>query len=205
MKLTVLIPVFNTKSHQLLESVYCIMNQDDGIKHDVIIIDDGSTSTDTLQSLMLISQIYDVKIIYLPKNSGTSIALNEGHSHVKTEYVAIMGSDDVCSLSRFRLQTAYLAENKDVDVLGTNLFSFKDNDIQRKSIFTSRHEEIPDTSKSWVVNHGTVIYRNSAVLEIGGYDVNFKRGQDVNLWKRMIEAGYVFRNLPQVLYGWRRR
>ena len=65
------------------------------------------------------------------------------------------------------------------------------------------HKHIP-IREDWPVNHGTVIYRNSAVMAVGGYNVTYKRGQDVELWKRMRANGSVFRNIEQVLYSYRR-
>lgn len=205
MKLTILIPIYNTAPHHLIEAVMSILDQDDGINHDIILIDDCSTANPTLDALEFAANLTDyIKLIRCPKNSGTSGALNLGHQHVKTEYVAIMGSDDISHPSRFRKQIEYLEANPETDVLGTNLFSFKNDDIYRRSIFTSSHEEKPNVEeRSWLVNHGTVIYRQSAVMEVGGYNPDFKRGQDVDLWKRM-RSKFIFRNVTEVLYAWRR-
>ena len=54
------------------------------------------------------------------------------------------------------------------------------------------------------MNHGTVIYKNQAVKDVGGYDIDKKRGQDVYLWKKMMEAGKKFHNVSDILYYWRR-
>lgn len=210
MKLTVLIPVYNTPANHLMEAVYSILKQDDGIKHDIVLINDASYEFETVTTLSHLSNMFNnIKVLTLPENSGTAHALNEGHKLVTTEYVAIMGSDDVSDITRFRKQTDFLTKNPDVDILGTNLFAFYDNDIFRKKAFTTSHiAENPDKNngnKNWFINHGTVIYKNSAVLEVGGYDVTKRRGQDVDLWMRMKNTGkYKFANIPEILYGWRR-
>lgn len=206
MKLTVLIPVYNTPPHHLLESVYSVLLQDDNVKHDIILIDDKSDRKDTKNSLAILeNNNSNIKLLFLDKNGGTSIALNEGHKLVKTEYVAIMGSDDVSDLSRLRKQVDYLKANPNVDVLGTNLFMFYDNDIRRKSYGTTTHEENPNITKDWFINHGTVIYKQKVVEEMNGYNPAYKRGQDVELWKRIKNTGrYTFANITECLYGWRR-
>lgn len=209
MKLTVLIPIYNTKPAALLESVYCILNQDCGMNaiHEIILIDDGSTNEETIDVISFLMKNHGCMVRIQKANGGTSSALNSGHAQVQTEYVAIMGSDDVCHKSRFRLQLDYLKKHPDTDVLGTNLFSFHNDDIRRKPIFTSTHREISvgaSGDKRWLVNHGTVVYRQSAVMSVGGYDEKVGRGQDVNLWGRMNEKGFKFRNVEQVLYAWRR-
>lgn len=207
MKLTVLIPVFNTKPDALLESVWSILRQDDGIKHQIILIDDASTDHLTKQAIdSFTNHRFEnpIKLLTLEENGGTSVALNKGHLIAETEFIAIQGSDDVSDRSRFRLQIEYLKKNPEVDVIGTNLFSFRDQDIKRTPIFVSNHKEKPVVKDSnWIVNHGTVIYRNEAVKNTGGYNPEFRRAQDVELWGRMLKKGYQFRNIVQPLYAWR--
>jgi hypothetical protein len=91
-------------------------------------------------------------------------------------------------------------------LLGTNLYAFYTDDIFRNKIFTSHHPEFVDSNekKGWIVNHATVIYKLDSVIKCGGYDEGFRRAQDIDLWKRMNKAGCIFRNIPDVLCGWRR-
>jgi glycosyltransferase involved in cell wall biosynthesis len=204
MKLTVLIPVYNTGAAHLIEAVNSIINQDDKWAHRIILVDDGSENPHTLRAEDFLCMFPCVEVHRLEKNQGTSVALNEGHKLVNTEFVAIMGSDDISHHSRFRKQIQYLKDHPEVDVVGTNLFSFNNSDLRRSSIFTSKHPEVPETEGNWVVNHGTVIYRNSAVLAAGGYNPNYRRAQDVELWGRMLKKGFCFRNITEVLYAWRK-
>jgi glycosyltransferase involved in cell wall biosynthesis len=207
MTLTVLIPVFNTKPHHLIESIMSIINQDDGEKHRIILIDDGSIDFETSQALALFERYGNIEVHH-KSNGGTSDALNFGHQLVKTEFVALQGSDDISHRSRFSKQIAYLKENRSIDVLSTNLFSYYDDDITRTAIWSSKMEEKVDKpyggTSNWFANHGTVIYRQEAVMNVGGYNVNFRRGQDTELWKRMKENGARFRCVQDKLYAWRR-
>lgn len=210
MKLTVLIPIYNTEPSALIESVYSIVGQDDGIKHEIILINDGSTKYSTKRAIdFLGAEFYDRLQVIDKPNGGTSDALNAGHALVKTEYVALQGSDDVSDRSRFRLQCEYLRANPNTDVLGTNLFAFYDDDITRAPIFITKarddNRQVTDSilAKDWWTNHGTVIYRNTAVLDSGGYTTQ-GRAQDVNLWRTMVNKGYTIKNITPILYGWRR-
>lgn len=209
MKLTVLIPIFNTKPDALLEAVYSILDQDDGTKHDIILIDDASDRAETREAINCLVNVRHeapITLLSLDQNSGTSVALNKGHELVRTDYVAIMGSDDVSDRSRFRKQINFLKDNPAVDVLGTNLFMFKDGDMRRTAYFTSSHSDRPkptSTHGHWIVNHGTVIYKNEKVKSVGGYNPALRRAQDIDLWSRMY-PNCSFRNLTEVLYAWRR-
>lgn len=206
MKLTVLIPVYNTPSQYLFEAVFSILNQSDKTQHTILLINDGSTNEDTLTGLRFLQENYNnITVVTLDNNYGTSVALNKGHELVKTEYVAIMGSDDISHRNRFFEQIHHLTAKEKVDVLGTNLFMFHNDDITRKSKHTTYHTEIPNLTRNWFINHGTVIYKQKAIEEMNGYNKDFKRGQDVELWTRMkLTGNYKFANVTDILYAWRR-
>lgn len=206
-KLSVLIPVYNTPKAFLLEAVRSVQKQNINIPYEILLVDDGSTKEDTQIALAYLDKQDGVSIHCLGTNMGTSAALNKGHELLTTEYIAIMGSDDISDPNRFKLQMDFIAKNPTIDVVGTNLFSFYDDDIRRTPIFTSSHKAFPtlkDSDYGWLVNHGTVIYKNKSVKDVGGYDLGYRRAQDVNLWKRMAQHGKKFANIPQVLYAWRR-
>jgi glycosyltransferase involved in cell wall biosynthesis len=203
---TVLIPVFNTDPAHLYEAVRSILNQTIDQKFKIVVVDDGSTQISTITAINALRSS-NIVIRRLDENGGTSVALNHGHACIDSEYIAIMGSDDISDRNRLASQVDFLKKRPDIDVLGTNLFSFKDNDIYRKPTWISKHAETPSlktSSYGFLVNHGTVMYKNKSVLDVGGYDVKFKRAQDVNLWSRMAKAGKKFANISPVLYAWRR-
>ena len=208
MKLTVLLGFYNTPPHALAEAVHCLKTQDDKAQHEIILLDDGSTSRATREQADLLVSNHGLKIHRLDRNKGLAVVLNEGLYLAETEYVALMG-DDVCAPNRLKLQADYLSAHPEVDVLGTQLYSFLDDDIHRRPLFVSDHPERPEPKKDsdnpfWIVNHATVVYKRSTILSVGGYDHTRRRGQDVDLWSRLYQRGATFRNLPQVLYGWRR-
>ena len=45
---------------------------------------------------------------------------------------------------------------------------------------------------------------HESVKKAGGYNLCYRRGQDVDLWKRMFNLGMKIHTLPNVLYAWRR-
>jgi glycosyltransferase EpsE len=206
--LTHLIPVFNTQAHHLLECIKSIVSQSDD---PILIVDDGSTSMETIAILSFLAAIYDqVKVHTIKVNKGTPTALNIGHSLIDTEYTALMGSSDIALSGKYKTQMDILKKNPKIDVLGTGLSAFKDSDPNRKPIFTFVHPNMPAPGylekhhQYFIVNHGTVIYRNAAVKAVGGYNEKYRRAQDVELWSRMWENKACFRNIEKVYYLWRR-
>ena len=207
-EITTLIPVYNTNPAHLYEAVNSILNQSWKGENTIIIIDDGSENDSTLNAIKELFHRDIISARGYDRNQGAAVALNEGHKLVETEYVAIHGSQDISHPDRFKKQIEFLEQNPEIDVLGTNLFSFFDEDIFRKPIFTSKHSGEINKSHSggstWFTNHGTVIYKQSSVIAAGGYNTAFRRAQDVELWGRMVKAGFKITNLTEVLYAWRK-
>lgn len=208
---SVLIPVYNTKPDELLEAVFSVINQKINQHYKIVIVDDGSDCMDTIGVLEYLKKagkrgFCEVVVHTLEHNQGTSKALNYGHSIISSEYVAIMGSDDISHPERFAMQTQFL-RGRNIDVLGTQLFSFYRDDMTRKPLFTSSHPLHPtltNTKDGWMVNHGTVFYKNETVKRFN-YNPEIGRAQDIDLWKRMGKDPNVkFVNLQQTLYAWRR-
>ena len=207
--LTVLIPVYNTNAPELIECVFSLSKKNQTIEqeYDIVLVDDCSTNLETIASLKFLETVLGCKVLKTPENLGTSGALNLGHEYITTEYIALSGSSDISNCERLKIQMDHLQRNPSIDVLGTNLYSFSDKDIYRKPMYTSNHaytRTLKDSDYGWLTNHGTVIYKNESVKKAGGYNLGYRRGQDVDLWKRMFNLGMKIHTLPNVLYAWRR-
>lgn len=205
---TVVIPVYNTHPAHLFECVYSVSQQTYKKDFPIMLIDDASDNIQTLRALKMLSQS-GFEVVTLETNQGTSGALNKAHELVETPYIALCGSQDIFDRNKLLVQTEYLSKNRHVSVLSTQLFSFWDDDINRTPIWTSSHKLIPNVMDNpgnpyFIANHGTVLYSNQHVKDAGGYNLGFRRGQDVDLWKRMNEKGMMFHCLPGVCYGWRK-
>ena len=204
--LTHLIPCYNTDPHHLMECVNSIITQS---SDQILIVDDGSTNPLTVKTIEFIASIYpQVKPVYLNENVGAAEARNIGLQHITTEYTALMDSSDIALPGKYQEQVAALLSDRKIDVIGTGLTGFKG--VNRTNLFNLVHPKVPTLkymkghNVSFIVNHGTVIYRNEAVKAVGGYNKDFRRGHDVELWSRMWKNGAKFRNIEKILYLWRR-
>ena len=205
---TVLIPVFNTEAAELIEAILSVIPANQTIDQDyqVVVVNDGSSNPSTLRALQFAADELGVIVIHREVNGGTSAALNAGHEFIKTEYIALNGSSDISNRNRFQLQVEHLQRHPDIDVLGTNLYSFAASDKNRTPIYTSSHRyttTLKERSEGWLTNHGTVMYKNQSVKDVGGYQLP-GRCQDVDLWKRMAAAGKKIHTLAPVTYAWRK-
>lgn len=141
------------------------------------------------------------KIIRLQRNVGIGSATSEGLKHCKNELIAKMDSNDIAVPERCELQLKRFAENPNLTVLGGYIEEF---DKDTKKGFAIR--EVPLTNEEirkyarrrQPFNNVTVMYKKSAVVSVGGYN-NLRRGEDYDLYIRLLKAGYYTENLSNIL------
>ncbi|WP_413287808.1 glycosyltransferase [Bdellovibrio sp. HCB337] len=185
----------------LRESIDSLLNQT--LKaSEILIVKDGPL-TEELETLL--ASYKDPSLVYLPleKNGGLAMALRQGIEACKNELIARMDSDDVCHPDRFRLQYETFQQHPEVSLVGTSVIEFE-HTIEDATFIRELPEGGPELLKYGKhrspTNHATVMYRKSAVLAAGNYQ-NFLWNEDYHLWARMIQKGFLFKNIkPALLY-----
>ena len=84
----------------------------------MIIVNDGSTDN---SGQYLDSLANDRIIVLHQENGGTAVASNNGLKRCDTEFLARMDSDDICSPTRIEKQVAFLRDNPQVGLVGTQI------------------------------------------------------------------------------------
>ncbi len=137
----------------------------------------------------------------LPNNRGLGAALNHGVEVCSHEWVARMDADDIAVKDRFERQLKYISEHPGTDVVGGYIGEFDEDPEHIETIreVPTTPEEIRSAARfRCPLNHPTVLFRRSAVLDVGNYRP-LRSMQDYDLWMRMIAAGYTLANIPVVL------
>lgn len=188
--------------HQSLDSVFHQTLQPD----EVVMVLDGPISED-LHSIIteFDSNHSNFKLITLPKNVGLGKALNEGLKHCSYDIVARMDTDDIAEKNRFEKQISFIESNPEIDICSSWLQEFEGDTINKKSVKTvpSNHDEIIKYIKSRnPINHPSVVFRKTAVVDAGGY-MPFPLFEDYYLWARMMVNGSKFANIPECLVNFR--
>lgn len=145
-----------------------------------------------------------LKTVRCEQNQGLIAALNHGLQHCSGDVVLRMDSDDVAHEHRFRTQVAYLAQHDNVDVLGTAILEFTDNDINKGRLKPVPVEQVNILRQMpWrnPINHPTVAFRRSVLKLTGGYP-ELRYLEDYFLWAQLAAAGVQMANLeaPLVFY-----
>ena len=140
-------------------------------------------------------------IVPLEKNVGLGLALAEGMLHCRNELVARMDTDDICRSDRFALQLAEFEKDPTLDVCGSHIAEFEgspQNIVTRRTVPLTNDAICQYQKRRDGVNHVTVMFKKSKVLEAGNYQ-SCMLMEDTYLWVRMMLCGAVFCNLDDDL------
>lgn len=202
MKISVIMPVYNTKEEYLTAAVESVLNQSFS-DFELIVVDDGSRE-DCLECVTA----YDdkrIRIIKNEQNFGPSISSNRAIEVANGEYIARMDSDDISLPNRFEKQVSFMDANPEVVVCGTackrigdgHVYPFLKNDIPRELL------QIRLLTANINLANPTAFIRKS-VFEKNGvrYDESIRYSLDYAMWVECIKLGEI-RVIPEVLLEYR--
>ncbi len=174
---------------------------------EVVLVRDGPVPPELASALAELVAGCPVPVTVLPlaANVGLARALEHGLDACAHDAVARMDADDIALPHRFAVQLPVLEAG--ADLVGAALEEF-DDEAQPLGTGAVRRQP-PDAA--WIAararfhspfNHPTVVYRRSAVRAAGGYRP-LPLLEDYWLFARMIAAGAVTANVPEVLLRYR--
>jgi glycosyltransferase involved in cell wall biosynthesis len=164
---------------------------------ELIVVDDGSSDRATLDVLTALER--EGVTVLRTENRGASAARNHGIERARGEFVLCLDADDVL-LPRFLERTvAALEENPGAAIAATHVEFFGN----AEGVW-----EPPDFNPTLLLWENCVgsasVFRRSAWRESGGYAA-LPAFQDWDLWISMIERGWRWVVVPDVLYRYRVR
>lgn len=194
-KISVLMPVYNTKEEYLREAIESILNQT-YTDFEFIIINDGSTNN--AEEVTLSYKDARIKYYKNNKNKGLIFTLNYGFTLTNGEYIARMDADDVSTSERFEKQIEFMEENPDIDILGAWM----------EDIPSTYVTEYPLDNEKIVkyllfiycaISHPTVFMKSELIDK---FDITYKEAdahaEDYGLWLSLINK-VKFANLSDIL------
>jgi len=188
-RVAAVIPVFRAGFlAEALRSVFEQRRQPD----EVFVIDDGSPDQDDLARA--IEPYRDrISLIHQP-NQGAAAARNRGIEASTADYVALLDADDVWLPNFLEEQLALLTAQPAVDLVYSDGIVTGSTRLagQRFMVSCPSHGDV--TLEALLAQHCTVLLsavvaRRTALLDAGLFDLAIKRGQDFDLWLRMVNRG----------------
>lgn len=183
---SVIIPAFNSASF-IGRCISSVLNQSYEPK-EIIVVDDGSE--DNLEEVL---SEFDGSIrLITQENKGASTARNVGVKIAVGDYVAFLDSDDFWRSDKLERQLGFLSENTDVVLCSCSRHSILPDAAAQ---FTFPPEPMPNETRiidkfvdvfsdPYLGTPGVVVKR-SVFEEEGGFDSQFVRAEDVDLWMRI--------------------
>ena len=168
------------------------------IPNQVVVVVDGPVNDNFKKVISKFKKEFGLDIIWNEEKIGLDKALNIGLLKCKYEFVFRADGDDINLDCRFEKQLPFLIDG--YDVIGSNIDEFDNTGAYLSS------RVVPKTDKEIKalmpfrnpINHMTVAFSKSAVLEVGGYPELYLKG-DYGLWIKLNSANKKFRNINESL------
>jgi len=144
------------------------------------------------------------------RHQGLAACLNELIEEVLHEanwqLIARMDADDESLPGRMEIQRTYMAQNPDIDILGTACIEMNElgEYLQTKEMPLSHAAIVQNLPRSNPLNHPSVMIRRRVFASGLRYRTDVSRTEDYHLWIDAASKGFIFANLPQPLLNFRR-
>jgi len=166
---------------------------------ELLIIDDGSEDMNVDELRRIRSIDSRINLISRP-HLGLVHALNFGIREATNELIARADVDDLYDPNRIVKQGSYLVKNPEVSAI------FSDYRIINRlgrNLGTIPSAVSPELTKFSLINHQrtphpSVMFRKSAVTDVGGYSLNAYPAEDLDLWMRLAENSMIA-SIPETL------
>ena len=164
---------------------------------EIILVKDGPLGVE-LEKVIKDSSLC-MRFIAFDTNMTQGIARAEGTKAAKYKWVALMDSDDICMPDRFKKQLEFINNNPNIDMLGGQVMEFEqDKYLSIKNVPLTHKEIITYAKKRNPFNAMTMIFKRDIALQAGNFRY-FPGFEDYDLWVRMINAGAICANHPDIL------
>lgn len=186
---SVIIPAYGV-ARWIGQAVQSSVEQDLGAQ-EVIVVNDGSP--DALDMAAALAPWRD-RVTYLDlPNRGVGAARNAGLEVARGEWVAFLDGDDWWEPGFLSTQLRFLADRR-LDLAWSDGWVTGETLEAGRRIFELRPCRGPVTVEALInqsVSVGTsaTVVRRTAVVAAGGFDPKLRRGQDFDLWVRLVHAG----------------
>ena len=133
-----------------------------------------------------------------PDHTGAAATQNRGLTHVSSDYVALLGDDDYFLPNHLEILMSHAGE---ADVIWPDCKT-----VGADWNFCGEFNEERLRHDNYIPGGGSLI-RTSAARAVGGWckpgDPDFHKYEDWIMWKRLLDAGYRFKHIHEITWGYR--
>ena len=198
-RVSVLLPVYNTKEEYLRAALDSVLNQTFQ-DFELLIVNDCSTD----ENVGRVVRSYDdprIRYVENEENLGISKTRNRLIDLAQGEYLAVMDHDDISLSQRLEKQAAYLDAHPSVGVVGCKIEKFPVGGVSKNP---TENEQIKlALMRTSAVPHSAAMIRKKVLTDNNiRYEEKFSPSEDYALWCRLLSKTD-FYNIPEVLFRYR--
>jgi O-antigen biosynthesis protein len=195
-----IVPVYNAPKKLLCECIDSLLNQSYD-NFEICIVDDYSTSIETIEALKEYEKNKKINVIYRKENGMISKASNDAIKMAKGEFIVLVDNDDTIENDALYYFVEALNNNKKLDLIYSDEDKLDYNGKRMEPHF--KPDWSPDTFMCLnYICHLTAI-RRSIVNKIGGFRSEYDGSQDYDLFLRVVDVTDNIYHVPKILYHWR--
>jgi len=197
-KFSIVMPVYNVEIKWLHKAIESVKRQN--YKNwELCIADDCSTKPEVREYL---SNIHDerIKIKFLEKNGGISVASNEAASLATGDYILLMDNDDEITYDAL-YEFLRVVKDKNADVIYSDQEIIDEYGNESNPLY--KPDWSPELFLSQMYLGHLVGFKRSLFETVGGFRSEFNGSQDYDLLLRIIEQSQIIEHVSKILYKWR--
>jgi glycosyltransferase involved in cell wall biosynthesis len=182
LKVTAVVPVYN-REQTIQRAIDSILDQS-LLPEEIIVVDDCSTDR-TPDILKRYGR--KITVIQLSENYGPSKARNEGNTHVRTEWIAFMDSDDCWEKDKLKKQAHYLSKYPFYRIIQSDEKWIRNG----KRVNPCNHHRKPlgwiwePSLERCLLSPSGVLIQKSLFDKHGGFDEALPVCEDYDLWLKI--------------------
>lgn len=207
---SMLIPSYDTPREYLRECLDSIKSQIGDFGIELVWVNDGSSDDKTLEleaelsRFQSMSRFIKLKYINIGEHRGISYCLKHGIEQCSHELIFRMDSDDIMVPHRLKRQLEFMDKNKDCIVCGSNIQVLGSNQ-RTNHPHKLTWSEFKNNPSNWFMNHPTLCFKKTAVLDVGNYGDIENKHEDRDLEVKLLEKYGVIYNIEDCLVKYRLR
>ncbi len=198
---SVVVPAYNAE--KTIESALNSILEQTFQDFEVIVVDDGSKDG----TPRVVREMEDSRIrLFEQENQGAAVARNRGIEESRGELIAFLDDDDLWYPEKLEKSVRVLQQAPEIGLV-YHRYLLMDVHTGKQRPGKVFHYTGPESALEYIpsfsgVHTSTVVTRRSVLEKVGVFDPLMKRGQDVDLWLRIMEE-YPLREIPEVLSEYR--
>jgi len=203
-QLSVIVPAYGV-AHLVGEALLSLQAQS---RHDweAIVVDDGAQD-DVEGALQQFAEDTRIRLLKTT-NGGVALARNRGVAVARAPWVSLLDGDDIYDPYYVETMLAAVEREPTIGFLTSDATYFGAD--RQDELFSRYHSQSGPLSLSRVVRREFNVFvgctiRRDAIDAIGGFDPRLRTVEDLDLWVRLLAAGYRGAYVPRPLVRYRRR